>query len=184
MIKQIIQYLEYYFCYYVPSRIYLPKEGRWDIKTLTNIRMHLYRKLIKKIGPNTIIGHQCELYNTHNLEIGEKTTIMPQVYINAEDTIKIGNNVFIGPFAKIASYDHLISNKQLTKKNDKIDSKLKIIKAPIIINDNVWIGTGATILKGVTIGKGSIIAAGAVVTKDIPPRSVAAGVPARIIKKI
>lgn len=55
-------------------------------------------------------------------------------------------------------------------------------RGPIIVDDEVWIGQGATILSGVRIGKGAIIATGAVVTKDVPPYAVAGGVPARIIK--
>ena len=57
------------------------------------------------------------------------------------------------------------------------------VKAPIVIGDNVWIGMGAMILKGVTIGEGSIIAAGAVVTKDVAPNTIVAGVPAKEIRK-
>ena len=55
--------------------------------------------------------------------------------------------------------------------------------APIVIHDNVWIGTRATILKGVTIGEGAIVAAGAVVTKNVPPHTLVGGVPAKIIKE-
>jgi acetyltransferase-like isoleucine patch superfamily enzyme len=56
-------------------------------------------------------------------------------------------------------------------------------KQPVVIGNHVWIGMNATILKGVTIGDGAIIAAGAVVTRDIPPACMAAGVPARILKR-
>lgn len=56
--------------------------------------------------------------------------------------------------------------------------------APIIIEDNVWIGERAIILKGVTIGMGAIVATGAIVTKDVPPYSVVAGNPAKIVKDI
>ena len=55
--------------------------------------------------------------------------------------------------------------------------------APFIIKDNAWIGMSAIILKGVTVGEGAIVAAGSVVTKDVPPHTIVAGVPARVIKK-
>lgn len=55
--------------------------------------------------------------------------------------------------------------------------------APVEICDNVWVGTRATILKGVTIGEGSVVAAGAVVTRDVPPKCLVAGVPARVIRR-
>ena len=55
--------------------------------------------------------------------------------------------------------------------------------APVIIKDNAWIGMSAIILKGVTVGEGAIVAAGSVVTKDVPPHTIVAGVPARVIKK-
>lgn len=84
--------------------------------------------------------------------------------------IKIGNNVAISENVIIRDSDnHTI--------DDNINSK------PIVIGDNVWIGMGAMILKGVTIGNGSVIAAGAVVTKDVPPNTVVAGVPARVTKE-
>ena len=57
-------------------------------------------------------------------------------------------------------------------------------KGPVIIGDNVWIGDKATILGGVTIGESVIIAANSVVTKDVPPYSVVAGIPAKVIKKM
>jgi acetyltransferase-like isoleucine patch superfamily enzyme len=59
-----------------------------------------------------------------------------------------------------------------------------VLQALLHIEDDVWIATRVTILKGVRIGKGSVIAAGAIVTKDVPPYCVAAGTPARVVKKI
>lgn len=62
-------------------------------------------------------------------------------------------------------------------KEKKPENDLKVI-----IEDDVWLGTGAIILKGVTIGRGSVIAAGALVTKDVPPYSIVGGLPAKVIK--
>lgn len=64
------------------------------------------------------------------------------------------------------------------------DHRADLIPAPVRIGDKVWIGANVTILQGVTIGDGAVVAAGAVVTKDVPPRTIAAGVPAKIIKKL
>ena len=64
-----------------------------------------------------------------------------------------------------------------------ITEKLPENDAPVVIEDDVWCGANVTILKGVTIGRGSVIAAGSVVTRSIPPYSIAGGVPARVIKK-
>ena len=68
--------------------------------------------------------------------------------------------------------------------NGSIADDKKISKAPIIIEDDVWISFNATILKGVTIGKGAVVAANAVVTKNVEPYTVVAGNPAVLIKKI
>ena len=59
-----------------------------------------------------------------------------------------------------------------------------MLPAPIVIGDKVWIGANATVLPGVTIGKGAIVAAGAVVTRDVPPNTIVAGVPARVVREI
>ena len=64
------------------------------------------------------------------------------------------------------------------------DNQMDIDGAPVVIEDNVWIGANVTVMPGVTIGKHSVVAAGSVVTTDIPPDTMAAGVPAKIIKKL
>jgi serine acetyltransferase len=64
----------------------------------------------------------------------------------------------------------------------QLKDKLPADDAPVVISNDVWIGTGAIILKGVTIDRGAIIAAGAVVTKNVPPYAIVSGVPARLIK--
>ena len=93
------------------------------------------------------------------------------VTITCANHIKIGKNAHIAREAVIRDYDgHYIETP------DYRTSK------PVIIGDNVWIGYRAMILKGVTIGDGAVIAANSVVTKDVPPFSIVAGNPAKIIR--
>lgn len=98
--------------------------------------------------------------------------INENVQISCGDTIEIGEGATIGRDVVIRSYDgHTILEEGYN------------ISLPIKIGNHVWIGQGATILKGVTIGDGSIVASGAIVTKDVPPHSIVAGVPAKVIKE-
>lgn len=98
--------------------------------------------------------------------------INENVQITCGDKIEIGKDCTIGRDVVIRSYD-----------GHTIEQKGYKISEPIMIEDHVWIGQGAQILKGVHIGKGAIIAAGAVVTKDVPAHTIVGGVPAKIIKE-
>jgi acetyltransferase-like isoleucine patch superfamily enzyme len=89
--------------------------------------------------------------------------------LNCFDYIELGNDVAIADNVTISDSDnHSINGQKIT--------------APVIIKDHVWIGKNSLILKGVTIGEGAVIAAGAIVTKDVAPYSLVAGVPAKVIK--
>jgi len=101
------------------------------------------------------------------------------VKIRCREKIVIGNNVAISHDVTIMDSDaHTIMDIDAhTIIGDYINTK------PVFIGDHVWIGAKTTILKGVKIGNGAIIAAGSVVTKDVPPHSLVAGVPARVIRK-
>lgn len=101
---------------------------------------------------------------------------MGNVFINNNSKIYVFNKVKIGDNCIIAE-DVFIRNSD----NHKLIYDGYKNTAPIIIEDNVWIGTRATILKGVTIESGSVVA-GSVVTKNVPKNSLVAGVPARVIK--
>ena len=106
------------------------------------------------------------------------------------DNTRIGlHNTIIGPVT-IGSHVNLAQGITVTALNhnfsqsDKRIDEQGVSTNQVVIGDDVWIGANATILPGVTIGSHCVVAAGAVVTKDIPDRSVAAGVPAKIIKRI
>lgn len=109
-----------------------------------------------------------------NIHLGKNVFINSSCHFQDQGGIYIGDNVLIGHNVTLATINHDLDPK-MSRKNHH---------APIFIKDNVWIGSGAIILPGVTIGEWSVIGAGSVVTKDVPPYSVYAGVPAKFIKKV
>ena len=106
-----------------------------------------------------------------NIEIGNNTYIGDRTEIHAGESVKIGNNVNISWDCNILDRDY-----------HAFESDTEIIK-PVTIGDNVWIGCRCLVLKGVNIGDGAVIAAGSVVTKDVPPKCLVAGNPAKVIKE-
>ncbi len=128
----------------------------------------------------TKIDEDFGLFPPFYTDCGKNIRIGRRVFINAgckfqdQGGITIGNDVLVGHNCVIATLNHLPDPER----------RADMIPAPVRIGDKVWIGANVTILQGVTIGEGAIIAAGAVVTKDIPPRAVAAGIPADVIKTI
>ena len=106
------------------------------------------------------------------------------------DHTRIGlHNTIIGPVT-IGSHVNLAQGITVTALNHNFDDPDKkideqgISTTPVFIGDDIWIGANAVVLPGVTIGNHSVVAAGAVVTKDVPPHSLVAGVPAKVIKQI
>lgn len=122
------------------------------------------------IGRKTVIARNNEI-SAHGgiIRIGNNCYINRNCMIVAHNVISIGNNTTVGPGTYFYDHDH--------GKNGYISNSINI-------GENVWIGAGCIILKGVTIGDNSIIAAGSVVTKNVAESTVAAGVPAKIIKEL
>lgn len=112
------------------------------------------------------------------LTIGDRSFLGCKVAINVGKSVQIGKDCLIAAGCLITDNDsHPIDPYRRLRKEPVKDNEIK----PIIIEDNVWIGTRCVILKGVTIGTGSIIAANSLVTRSIPPYSIAMGVPAKVI---
>lgn len=107
-----------------------------------------------------------------NITVGKNVFINSGCHFQDQGGITIGDGVLIGHNVVLATLNHDFSPKK----------RSTLHPAPIVIGENVWIGSNATVVPGVTIGNGSIIAAGAVVTKNVPENVVAGGVPAKIIK--
>lgn len=110
------------------------------------------------------------------ITIGSGTGINARAYLSGQGGIQIGSEVIFGPEVKIFSENHNYRDPDQTIKAQGVTRK------GVIIGDNCWLGAGVTVLDGVTIGKGCVIAAGSVVTQSIPENSIAAGIPAKVIK--
>lgn len=117
-----------------------------------------------------------------SVSIGENCNFGDYLHLTCISRIHIGNNVLTGRWVTITDNGHGTTDyDSLTVPPAK---RSLYSKGPVIIEDDVWIGDKATILPGVSIGKGAVIAANSVVTKDIPPYSIAGGNPAEIIKSV
>jgi len=131
------------------------------------------------IGKNVYIGHNTILkgYYKNEMTIGDHTWIGQCCFLHSAGGITIGKAVGIGPMVKILTSVH--SDDNLSKPVLFNDLEFK----KVIICDGCDIGMGSIILPGVKIEEGSIVGAGSVVTKDVPPYSVVAGVPARVLRE-
>lgn len=179
-------------------------------KSFKYIRAGWYSRYFKGFGMNTLIGSSPEIFFGENVEIGSNVVIGKRLRIETipnylDDIflprITIGDNVGINDDCHISAIDHVVigdnvliaskvfisDNLHGTTSNNDLSippTKRKLYsKGGIIIESNVWIGEGVAILSGVIIGEGAIIGSNSVVTKNVPPFSVVAGVPAREIIK-
>lgn len=132
------------------------------------------------IGDNVTIGRNCSL-NCKNgniiVESHVNITTNVNLVVASGGTIQIGNNIDIGSFTHFSAGTYDIS------RSDMLPSAQGKVSKGIVIEDLVWIGAGVVVLDGVRIGESAIIGAGAVVNNDIPPKCVALGVPAKIVKE-
>lgn len=112
----------------------------------------------------------------HGLTMGNRSSIGAYSYIGCSGSIAIGDDVLIGPRLTIIAENHNYSDATRTIKEQGVHNR------GIVIGNDIWMGACVTILDGVTIGDHAIVAAGAVVTKDVEPYAIVAGVPARTIR--
>jgi acetyltransferase-like isoleucine patch superfamily enzyme len=138
-----------------------------------------------EVGPGTIVMHGAVLhvYNFRNIphsgiKIGRDSLIGEYSVIRGQGGVTIGDRVYTSPFTQIIAVNHIFEDPSISFIEQGITAE------GIVIEDDVWLGSGAVITDGVRIGKGAVVAAGAVVTKDVPAHTVVGGVPAKEIKKI
>ena len=109
------------------------------------------------------------------LSIGSATYLNRNTIVDVSESVTIGAQVAIGPGCYITDHDHG-TNPALAPLEQAMFAK------PTTIGDKAWLGANVVVLKGVTVGEGTIVGAGSVVTKDLPPYVIAAGIPAKIIR--
>jgi acetyltransferase-like isoleucine patch superfamily enzyme len=134
------------------------------------------------LGANVNLVRGCTLVATgvvarpgHGIVIGDRSAIGDHSYIGGQGGVEIGSDVLLGPAVRIFSENHAFANPDVLIRAQGEE------RARVVVEDDCWLGAGCTILAGVTVHRGSVVAAGAVVVRDVPPRAVVAGVPARVV---
>ena len=148
----------------------LPEDSRG-----CRIRGYIYQPFLKKCGRNFQVGVGVKLENLHNIKVGNDVYIGHGSWINGvRGEIIFEDQVMLGPFVTMVCGNHALKDGSYRWHSHQ--------GMPIIIGEGTWIAAKGTIVSGITIGKANLVAAGAVVTKNTPPFSVVAGVPAKVIK--
>ncbi len=143
----------------------------------SSIKSVLLRWRGAKVGTRVKIWRDVWVDDCRMLELGNDISIGKSAMFICGGGISIGSRVMIAHGAKIISSGHRIP--------DSAEESLRFsgpAAERVTIGDDAWIGAGALVLPGVTIGQGAVVAAGAVVTKDVEPRTIVAGVPARLLR--
>jgi len=175
---RLFRKIKYFFNYIIVKAFYYDKieiKGKVIFRTVPIIED--FKKLKICIGNNVVLKKNVIIRGGGLLKIGENTHIGAFSIIGCNSKVIIGNNCMIADCVTIRDTNHNFSRIDIPMNQQGISTK------EVIIEDDVWIGHGAIILKGVKIGKGSIVGAGSVVTKNVPPFSVVAGNPGEIIKR-
>ena len=128
------------------------------------------------LGHNVYVGHQTILkgYYRNEMVIGDHTWIGQQCFFHAAGGITIGKRVGVGPGVKILTSVHQEAGRAIPVLFAPVET------APVVIEDDSDLGINSVILPGVTVGRGAIVGAGSVVTRNVPPYAIVAGVPARV----
>jgi acetyltransferase-like isoleucine patch superfamily enzyme len=185
-----------------------PREpGRWtDGELPANVRVgpdslitsdYAFKRFLSRRDPALVIGAHCTMDGVHfavgaegRIEIGDYCYFTNAVLL-CELELRIGSYVVIGWNATLADTDfhpiapaERVADAVACSPLGKGRPRPEILRSPVVIEDDVWIGPNATILKGVRIGAGAVVEAGALVTRDVPPRARVLGNPAQIIGEV
>jgi acetyltransferase-like isoleucine patch superfamily enzyme len=134
-------------------------------------RRFLMRRMGVQLEEGAFVAMNVTLMSPANVRLGARAVVNSHCIIDGR-----GAEVSVGHDTDIGTHTHI-----WTLEHDPNDPDHGTSAAPVVLEDHVWIASRVTILPGVRIGRGAVVAAGAVVTKDVPPLAIVAGVPAKII---
>jgi acetyltransferase-like isoleucine patch superfamily enzyme len=159
------------------ARLFLRRCTQVEHPTRLKGRPHIHNEGCIIIGKrvrihSTVVPVELATVPGGTIEIGERSFLNYGVSISAHQLVRIGRRCLLGTYVNILDNDW----------HDIVDRDRTPLSRPVILEDNVWLGNHVIVLPGVTIGHDSVVGAGSVVTKDVPPRSVVVGNPARVVK--
>lgn len=160
--------------YYVVAA-HIPMQPFPGYKLGYYVRRLLINKLLRFSGKEIVVKNKCYFGNGKRLKVGDRSQLGQNSRLNGD--ITIGSDVMMGPDVIMMATSHAFDKIDLP-----INQQGESVESPIIIGDDVWVGTRVIILPGVSIGSNSIIGAGSVVTKSFPNNSIIAGNPAKLIR--
>lgn len=147
-----------------------------SLKCDLDYRAWFYGASLRACGENLGVYPNVLIHYPSNLSVGSFVTFNSRVMIDAPCEVTIGDHVLVGPGVVINSANHRFDDLSRPIRTQGHN------RAPIVIEDDVWVGANAVIVAGVTIGRGAVVGAGAVVTKDVPAETMVGGVPAKVIR--
>jgi galactoside O-acetyltransferase len=142
----------------------------------TGRRRELLEEILGSVGARTVLLSPFHAAFGSNVHIGDDFFGNVNLTFVDDVEIRIGNGVMIAPSVTLSTTGHPV--------HPDLREDFRRFSKPIVIEDKVWIGSNSAVLPGVRIGYGSVIGAGSVVTRDVPPMSVAVGVPCRVVRGI
>jgi acetyltransferase-like isoleucine patch superfamily enzyme len=172
------------------------RQDPWELFRVLHMALTTakYRYLKRCVGKGTVVGTRTEIVNAANVRIGEDCLLQDAVYIRAgtQGRINIGNRAAINSFARLFGHGGIEIGEDtqigpgtlITTTDHDVYGNLEASFKQVVIGRRVWIGANVTILPGIHIGDYAVIGAGSVVTRHVPARSIAVGVPARVIKEL